>query len=508
VDEGLQHERSIGYLAVPDLPIVVPMFAHHDCLHNQLVSFHNRVCGFVTVAEDVAMRRLTSYMVRLASSLPTIQPWSLEQVVLSYHGPKRSRYEQAASEYRAHGLTKSQANVKMFIKCEKIQYQAGSTKPNPDPRAIQFRNPVFAVVLAQYIKPMEDVVYRLRGNRLNNLPPTPVFGKSLDSKQKADLLKQKWDTFRRPVAVSLDASRFDQHIDVPHLLALHKFYKVLCNDPYLDQLLSWTIVNKVTSTKGLKYVARGGRMSGDMDTALGACTLMLSMLGLYFEGSSVHWECLDDGDDIILLMESEMFDDDERVKLTAHFLSLGQEIKIENVAYELEKVVWCQASPVWVGDCYKFIRNPIKVLSGALVGPKWVQMHSDGARRALANSIGLGEGHINKGVPVLQSFALAIIRNADTQRQIRVDQGDSLFYKVRKELGKSCMTKIPTFEPGPVTDEARASFALAFDISITDQLHYENYFDSWNFSFSSPQLQPPPVDVPTWCWNADEIEKC
>jgi hypothetical protein len=284
------------------------------------------------------------------------------------------------------------------------------------------------------------------------------------------------------------------------------FYLILINDPLFAQLLSWTIVNKVTTSKGLKYTAVGGRMSGDMDTALGACLLMLSLLGLYFEGSSVHWDTLDDGDDIILIVEQ-----DDYISVNSgivnHFLDLGQEIKVEKVAYCLEEVVWCQSTPINIDGDYKFVRSPAKVLSGALVGPKWLQMRSDRSRRALANTIGLGEAHINQGVPVLQAFAHAIIRNAATTRQVKLDHNDSLLYKVRHELGKSQLQLIPTIKAGPITDDARLSFSRAFDISITQQLEYERYLDNWIINFEEPELQPPPVDVTNWEWEAYDVER-
>lgn len=475
-------------------------------MHNQLVSFHNRVCGRVPVPDPLIMREFRKYMAKLARSLPQATPWTLDEVVSSYHGPKRTRYEQAAHEYRAHGLTKTQADVKMFIKCEKIPYL--ESKQNPDPRAIQYRNPVFAVNLATFIKPIEDIVYRLKGNRMNNCPPTPVFGKSLDSVARAALLEKKIAGFERPVILPLDASRFDQHFDVLHLQVLHMVYLMLIKDDYFALLLSWMVVNKVRSSKNLKYVAVGGRMSGDMDTALGACLLMFGFVGFMFERLNVHWDCLCDGDDILLIIEERDYKSTvTREYIEAHFLSLGQEIKVEPPAYSMEEVVWCQATPVWVNSRYKFTRNPSKVLSGALVGPKWLQMRSERSRRALANTIGLCEAHLNKGVPVLQAFAQAIIRNAATSRQVKLNHTDSLLYKVRHELGKTWLNSIPSVEAVPVSDETRVSFAHAFNIPITQQLEYEAFFDTWKINFDEPVLQGPPVDVNTWEWQAFNDER-
>jgi len=505
-DEGLQHERRLGHLAVPDLPLVYPMFAHHDCTHNQLVSIHNRVCGKVPLAEESAMARLESFMLKVAKSLPKVVPWDLDRVVNSYHGAKRTNYEEAAQKYRTFGLTQEDAKVKMFTKFEKTRYDPQG-KINPDPRAIQYREPVFAVVYAQYIKAIEEVFYRLKGNRWNGLPPSRIFGKGLNSYQRAQLLAEKRERFTQPVVIPLDASRFDQHVDKPHLRAIYKAYMIICYSQSFYQMCSWMITNKVRTSKGIKYVAEGGLMSGDMDTSLKGCFLMTCMLGCYFEGKKIRWDCLDDGDDILLILESGDVDD-VLADLPQHFLSLGHEIVPDTRARCMEEVVWCQATPVQVDGIWKFVRNPAKVLSGALVGPRWMQMRSERSKRALANTIGLGEAYLNRGVPVLQAFAAAIVRNANTTRQVKLNLNESLAYKVKHELGKSVLKAMPSLDIRPVTDDTRLSFAKAFNISISEQLAYEEYLNNWEFRFDDLVLQPTPIHVQSWTWLEFQPEVC
>nr|QDH87038.1 MAG: RNA-dependent RNA polymerase [Riboviria sp.] len=505
VDEGGQHRRNIGYLAVPDLPIVYPCFAHHDCTHNQLVSIRGRVCGETKYQPNpVQMARLNKYMRRLGRSMKRVGHWDLDDVVQHYHGTKRARYGKAADKYRANGLTKDDAAVEMFIKCEKIKFSP--SKQNPDPRAIQFRDPVYSVVLATYLKPIEEVVYQMRGNRLNGLPSTRVIGKGLNQGQRATLLRKKWDSFVRPVCLSLDASRFDQHVSYAHLQAEHALYLQLNNDPEFARLLSWQLVNRVKTTRGIRYKTRGKRMSGDMNTALGNCVIMVSQLGLYFEDRDIKWDCLDDGDDILVIVEAE-YAQLLRDELPGHFAELGMDLKVENDTTVFEQIEWCQCRPVAVDGGWTLIRSPAKVLSGALVGPKWVQMKSESSRRALANTIGLCEAILNRGIPVLSAFAESIIRNARTSRQVRVDQADQLIYRVRRELGKSWMSSIPAVTTTPISDETRLSFSRAFDVSVDDQMHWEHYLSKWVINFDEPHLQPVPVNVTNWTWEAVDVER-
>ena len=451
------------------------------------------------------MTRLEQYMRRVGRSLGTSGVWSLDQVVTHYHGSKRERYREAADNYRANGLTRRDAAVKMFIKCEKIKYS--DAKRNPDPRAIQYRNPVYAVVLATYLKPLEEKVYRMRGNRLNKLPPTRLIGKGLNQSDRAGLLREKWERFHNPVAVFLDASRFDQHVSHMHLKAEHALYRAMNNDPEFAQILSWQIINKVTTTRGIKYTTLGKRMSGDMNTALGNCVLMVCMLALYFEDKDWMWDCLDDGDDICVIVESGNL---SRFlgEVGNHFQLLGMDLKVDGFTEVFEEIEWCQCRPVNVGGTWKFIRSPAKVMSGALVGNKWVQMVSERSRRALANTIGLCEAILNQGVPVLSAFAQAIVRNAATARQAKIDQAEQLIYRVRREIGKSWLSTIPVVESACITTQSRHSFSKAFGIDIDTQLRWESKLDGWTFGFGEPEPQSWPISMKGWTWEAEDVEVC
>lgn len=505
VDEGGQHGRRIVYMAVPNLPIVYPVFAHHDCTHNQIISIHNRVCG-QTLYQPVPakMRKLRRFMRRVGKGLGFTKVWELDRVVQHYHGPKRRRYGEAADKLRANGITKRDSWVKMFIKCEKIKFQR--SKPNPDPRAIQYRDPVYAVSLATYLKPIEERVYLMKGNRINGLPPTRVIGKGLNQVQRASLLRRKWNRFRKPVCFPLDASRFDQHITDDHLRCEHALYLAMNSSRTFATLLSWQLRNTVVTSRGIRYKTKGKRMSGDMNTAVGNCVLMVCMLALYFQECGVEWDCLDDGDDILLIIEQ---DDVERVMggLEAHFRDLGMNMKVEPPSTTFEGIEWCQSRPVCVDGVWTFVRRPDKVLSGALVGNKWAQMKSVRSRRALANTIGLCEAILNAGVPVLSHFAQAIVRNADTPRQSKMEQSEQLLYRVRKELGKSSLAKIPVVAARQPSDATRLSFFKAFGVDSDTQLQWEAYLERWVFSLEEPEQHPQPISVGNWEWEADDVER-
>lgn len=505
-DEGLQHERRIGYLAIPDLPVVFKCFAHHDCVHNQLVSFHNRVGGKVPEPTNEGLAMMRAVMKDIATSLPDIIPWDIERVVSSYKGAKRAAAEKALQEYRASGLTEVHSWVSMFIKCEKIRFT--DNKVNPDPRAIQHRSPVFALVLARFIKAIEEFLYSIRGTKRNGLPRSRIFGKGLNSKQRGELLADKLECFDKPAVLSVDVSRLDRSAGIKTIGLLHEAFNTMLPDQEFANLLKKTKVNKVTTSRRLKYTIIGNIMSGDSHTSAQGNLYMSSATLAALRKLGVKHDILCDGDDCLIIIE-RVDVDRAMLELPGLYLSMGMVVEFEDkIAETMEEVRWCQSSPVLVDGRYRFIREPRKVLSGALVGPRWMQMHSEQSRRALANTIGLGEAILHRGIPVLQEYAMAIIRNAATSRQIKLSHNDSLLYKVRHEIGKSTLGKIPTFTPLPVSDDTRLSFSLAFGISIDEQLSYEEYFRSWEFGFGSLQPQPEPVDVTNWEWVGDTTELC
>jgi hypothetical protein len=376
----------------------------------------------------------------------------------------------------------------MFVKFEKLN----SNKVNPDPRAIQYRHPKYCVALGQYLKPMEHRIYRLKGDG-KVLPRSRVIGKGLSQTQRARLLESKMSEFRNPVVLSLDASRFDKHVSYELLLIEHMFYLGMCNDPLFRMLLSWQLKNYGVSSRNIRYVAHGKRMSGDMNTALGNCVLMILMVSTIMFG--FFYDILDDGDDCLLIVEEKdlqwCLDN-----LPAEFLEFGMVLKIEHVARIIEHVEWCQCNPVRVGNHYKFIRDPHKVMSTALGGSKYFT--SAGARRKLVNTIGMSELILNLGVPVLQEYALALMRNADTDQHLRLDEVDATYYRVHRELKALNLKQLCKVNPTPISDASRTSFALAFGMCIQDQLELEQFFKSWCFDIDSQEDMVSDVCVPTW----------
>jgi hypothetical protein len=428
-----------------------------------------------------------------------------------YSGGKKANYIRATDDVLAGGgLTKQSARIKMFVKFEKLN----PSKVNPDPRAIQFRDPKYCVAVGRFLKACEHSLYRLHGDG-KILPATRVIGKGLSQAGRAKLLVEKMRNFSAPCVISLDASRFDQHVSKELLQIEHSVYLAMCNDPEFRMLLRWQLDNKGVTSRGIKYHTRGKRMSGDMNTALGNCLLMVTMISAIMKGQ--HYDILDDGDDCLLIVEQDLLPWCEE-NLYDEFLSFGMEIKLENISTTIEGVEWCQSHPIeYAPGKFKFVRDPIKGLSTGLGGVKYVD--SERVRRKLVNTIGMAEMCLNLGVPVMQSYAMALMRNSSgsedmswkflhsrsaRQRRslrkshIELTAADPMYFRVNRELRAMNLKQLERLNPQPITDTARISFARAFGITVEEQLEMEQFLDSWKFPITGCQDLQADYDVTSW----------
>lgn len=391
------------------------------------------------------------------------------------------------------GVTKKDATVKMFVKPERFNPEA---KRNPDPRAIQFRNPKYCVALAQFLHPIEHHAYEI-SCASNKVIRSRNVAKGLNSCARAELLIKKSEAFEDPVYLGLDAARFDKHVSKEKLEIEHSVYLRSNPDRMFRQLLSWQLINKCFSNLGLVYKVRGRRMSGDMNTAVGNCVIMLIMLiAIFTIVLKVKWDCLDDGDDVIVIIERK---DLNRVmsRLADLFLSFGMEIKIESVCSDIHEVVFCQSSIIeYRPGKHKFVRDWRKVISNALCGVNhWT---NDTYRKRVLQAIGTCELVLNLSVPILQSFACAILRNVSGGRAVDLSLApDGLQRRTYRDL-KALGIAPDSIEPQPITLSGRSSFATAFGVSIEDQIAIERRLDAWTFQTCGTVVFPAELIEQTW----------
>lgn len=466
---------------------------HYDCAENQLRSLVGRVAGVVPHPTSDGLKLLRRAALTLQGSIPPTTANELYEMPLRYSGSKRQRYAEACDKFVMTGITKKDATIKMFVKPERFNPEV---KRNPDPRAIQFRNAKYCVALAQFLHPIEHYAYEI-SCASNKVPPSRNVAKGLNSCTRARLLAEKSENFRRPMYLGLDAARFDKHVSLEMLQIEHSVYLRSNPDPFFRLLLSWQLNNKCFSNLGLVYKVRGRRMSGDMNTAVGNCICMLIMLIAIFSLSlGIKWDCLDDGDDVVVIIEEE---DYPRVMsvLVDLFLSFGMEIKIESVCTDIHEVVFCQSSIVeYQTGKLKFVRDWRKVISNALCGVRhWT---SDTYRKRVMHAIGTCELVLNLGVPILQEFALAILRNISNSKPVDLSLApEGLQRRTYRDL-KALGVDPNHIVAQPITPRGRLTFATAFGVSPEDQLRIEHRLSQWTFEAHGYTLYPSEVISETW----------
>jgi hypothetical protein len=489
LNSGCRHTRTYVRLAQVPFPGLWLPVIHHNCVGNQVVAVVNRVIGMIPSPDPIFIRNMRATADLVAARMPKVLPQELGHFALDYTGAKRRRYLQAVDDVNYYGLRKQDYNITMFIKPDRID---PTSKRNPDPRPIQFRKATYCVVLAKYIKAIEPHLYCLKfqSESTSNIR---MVAKGLNQYQRARILQRKWNLFSSPEAATIDGERFDKHMNAELLKVEHHFYTRILNHPEFKRLLKVQLQNTGYTAEQIKYLTSGRRMSGEMNTALGNCVIMILMALTVLLPTRLRFELFDDGDDCLVIYNSH---DAPRIHAALRSMSsFGLNVKVENIANTFEHITFCQSRPIYTAKGYKFCRNPVKVLSTALVGQKWSHLNAKG-RATYLNGLAECECILNKGVPMLHEFAMALRRNAHSNKTaFNYSSGEYLRYVRELKAYKNVNEHVP------ITHEARLSFASAFDITIAEQLFYEQSFRDWRFPLDGDVHEHSYMDPITWLDN-------
>jgi len=473
---------------VPPVPGLWTCFTHAPCVCNEIVSARNRVLGKVPLPTTAGLKELRAEMKAMARRAGHMVPWTDAHVLESFVGSRRARYVEALESLRVKPLCPADARIQSFVKAEKFN---PGDKENPDPRMIQARSPRYNIAICRYLRPVEHHIYRLVDSA-----GVRMVAKGLNQRDRAQLLVDKFGMFADPVCFSIDCSRWDKHVSKKILEVEHSYYrKILPNHPEFDRLLDQQLVNRCRCAAGTKYVVNGGRMSGDINTALGNCLLMVMMARAAMKSLGVRsYQLLDDGDDCLVIVERGDFDL-VREKLPEKYLAYGQELKIENIAYKVSEVLFCQSRVVFNGEYPIFVRDWRKVLSHACCGTKHWNVPEE--VRPMLGLVGTCELALGAGVPILQAFAQALIRNSRGKIAKIVNLEAGLGYRIKNEYGQVVDLRGLT-KARQITAESRVSFEDAFGVPIWEQEAIESILDRWTITTEVAK------DVPTewdYSWN-------
>lgn len=403
------------------------------------------------------------------------RPITREQFVGMYVGRRRSVYERAVKSLEERELDARDFGVeKAFVKAEKINFSA---KPDPAPRVIQPRNPRYNVEVGRFLKSLEHTTY----SAIAKVYGGPTVMKGLSAEGVAQAMADMWAEFPEPVAIGLDASRFDQHVRAEMLKWEHTVYTRCYTKADRDRL-RWLLSGQIYNSGYMQcddgrlyYEVDGSRMSGDMNTALGNCLIMCALIWTFAKERGVRVRLANNGDDCVIICSRR---DEVRVTqgIAEWFLTYGFKMKVEAPVYKFEHIEFCQAHPVTDGTTWVMVRNPFTTLSKDALCVNRDFAHGPAAQKWL---YAVGECGLSMvgGIPVVQEQYCAFLRMGSPGLGAN---------SVITETGMAFMARGMHRRKSEPTVEARVSFWEAFGVSPTQQVNYEALLREVSFSTTGP----------------------
>lgn len=397
--------------------------------------------------------------------MPSLPRLSRQQVVDRYTGRKRMIYQNALESLARTPLRDQDSRLTSFVKFEKQDIGKA-------PRVINPRTPRYNLCLGRYLKHAEKPFFKAINKAFGGRTEATVI-KGFNSDVSASILLDKWRRFDHPVAIGLDASKFDMHVSLEVLQYEHSFYTRLfpgsggreLRDLLRKQLRNTGHAHAIDGR--LDFKMRGTRASGDLNTSLGNCIIMCAHIWAYAKVRGVTLELANNGDDCVVFMERS--DGDRFMRgLSEWFRNCGFAMTVEEPVYEFEQVEFCQTKPVELSSGWRMVRNHDAVLrkdpmclvpiNGGQVFRKWM------------GAVGECGMHLAGNVPVQAAFYQAFVRNglrSSDRFQAHVFNGTSMAER-RKGLT----------DGGVVTPQARVSYYYAFGVLPDEQVSIEQYFES------------------------------
>lgn len=473
---GAPPSKARYVVVVPHMSSRQDFGAHNNNLPNLIRALNERVFnvqsanGLVPTPQphQGEWKKLGSISKRLAARVTkfgTVVPLTSKEFVEQSPSNKRNLYAAAAEEMRTRGWSKRDARIKAFVKFEKLNF---TKKGDPAPRVIQPRTPVYNIALGRYTRKVEEELYKALALDWGDDEEELVVMKGITVEEVAFQMRRKWLKYDQPVAVGLDASRFDQHVSVDALRWEHSIYNSIFKCPELAALLKLQLRNDgyaYLDGHKLTYTTNGTRASGDMNTSLGNCLIMCSLVRQYVRELGIKCDLVNNGDDCVLFLDRRNI---ARLSgLSEWFLKYGFEMEVEAPVYEFEEVVFCQAQPVLVSaelDKWVMVRQPAAALAKDAM---CLSANSELAFRQWSYELGTGGLALYGDMPIYKELYLAYRRNgvpSNVGRSLLVS--DSGFMRATRLIVRGN-------ESSPIKDETRVSFYKAFGITPSIQVEME-----------------------------------
>lgn len=464
---GYRKKRDRAVVALPALPSHGVPYTHNNTVGNVVFTVRERVLGRTEGGDWVPTlkpepgafqhRWLVAFRRRVASHLPRHSlPHTAEEFCDEFRGKKGRRYQAALESLRVKPLGRADSYPGVFIKPEKwFEWKAG--------RVISARNPRYNIAVGRFVKPIEHDVYRA----IDQVYESATIMKGYTPERRAGVVRGHWGALDDPVAVGQDFSKYDQHISKEALAYEHALYRHVYGSAELDKLLSWQLSTTCYANcpdGRVRYKVEGGRMSGDMNTALGNCIISAALIWAYAKEKGIKIRAVVDGDDSVTFLERR--DLEKYVSgIVPWMRTRGFILKVEEPVFELSKVEFCQCRYVALEPA-TMVRNPLKAITH---DHTWIQ-RDDLTHEDVLAATGLGGLSLYGNSPVLGSY----------YRMLSKASGNGAKTLARMERESSWLREARfTGKYTPPTEESRFALWESWGIAPEEQRQMEAYFDTF-----------------------------
>jgi hypothetical protein len=437
------------------------------------------------------LNKVTAFMDEVVTRCGLIAPLTFQEFLDQVPPPKRALYASAMANIIKRGISEKDAMIKFFIKAEKTNF---TEKPDPAPRVISPRTPEYNLMLGCFIRACEHKIYQAIDLIWDPTGHVKTVMKGYNSVNMASRIVDSVDDVKsRSVdgnfhAVSMDASRWDQHVSVEALKKEHYVYNSLFKDPQLAWCLrqqltttgtGWFVDPQTKEEVKIKYFRSGGRCSGDMNTGLGnvllACGLM-HVATREFDSPNL----INNGDDCVVLFTTQGFAKFKTAQdaFVQQWTDWGFTMKFESNPMStccIEQIEFCQMQPICVGGKWRMIRNLQSLSKDAFIigkDKRVVEMWM--------HQVGAGGSKYAAGVPCHMAFYDAMPRSKVTHKY---KYNNQYFRKKLDWLSEGVE------ESRDVEDSTRHSYWRAFGVLPIDQKLFEVHMGSLD---RGEEYDPPP----------------
>jgi hypothetical protein len=294
--------------------------------------------------------------------------------------------------------------------------------------------------------------------------------KGLSPRERANQLVRKFNSLEQCVVFEADARAFEAHVGTAQLKGEHAIYAAAFpGDRELARLLREQLSLRGTTASGVRFSREGARASGDFNTGMGNSLIMLAVVVAALRSYNIPFDVAVDGDNALVFLRGR-----DAPRVLGNFASVvlqnsGHEVELERPVDYIEGMRFGNSHPVKVlpfDDGWSMVRDWKRVVSGATASHRWLREPK--FAREYLTGVAMCELSLARGVPLLQAWALELLRAMGGSRDVRTHPHVE-YLQVGAWFAREASAR-------EVSAEARVSFERAFGLPPDTQQQLERGF--------------------------------